>query len=170
MLFRSLLGPLAALFILFFIDLDPSNPMVTRMAAITVWMAIWWLTEAVHLAVTAFVPFVFMPILGIADPKLVAFQYMDQIIFLFIGGFLISFAVEKWGLHERLALRILMVTGTRGERVLLGVMLTSFFISMWISNTATVMMLLSAVLAIITMTDKIAVHPDASNKIGRAHV
>ncbi|MBK8414454.1 MAG: anion permease [Bacteroidetes bacterium] len=82
-------GPLAALFILFFTDLDPGNPMVTRMAAITVWMAIWWLTEVVHLAVTALVPFIFIPLLGIADPKIVAAQYMDQIIFLFIGGFLL---------------------------------------------------------------------------------
>ncbi|MFM7823404.1 MAG: SLC13 family permease, partial [Bacteroidota bacterium] len=137
-----------------FFDLDPGNPMATRMAAITVWMAIWWLTEAVHLAVTAFIPFVFIPLLGIADPKTVAFQYMDQVIFLFIGGFILSFAIEKWGLHERIALRILMTTGTKADRILIGVMITSFLISMWISNTATVMMLLSAVFAIINMTDK----------------
>lgn len=153
---KLLAGPLAALLIVMLADLSPGNPMVTRMAAITVWMAIWWLTEVVHLAVTALIPIVFLPMLGIAEPKVVAFQYMDQIIFLFIGGFLISFAIERWGLHERIALRILRVVGTRSDRILMGVMLTSYIISMWISNTATVMMLLSAVLAIIYMTGQLS--------------
>jgi sodium-dependent dicarboxylate transporter 2/3/5 len=149
-------GPLAALCILFFTDLQPGNVMVTRMAAITVWMAVWWFTEAVHLAVTSLVPFVFLPVLGIADPKIVSFQYMDQIIFLFIGGFLLSFAIERWMLHERMALKILMLAGTKSTHILFGVMLTAFLISMWISNTATVMMMLSAVLAIIYMTEQVA--------------
>lgn len=153
---KILLGPLVAFLIVTFCDLDPGNVMVTRMAAITVWMAIWWFSEAVHLAITALVPFVFLPLLGIAEPKIVAYQYMDQIIFLFIGGFLLSFAIERWNLHERIALRILMLVGTKSSSMLLGVMLTSYLISMWISNTATVMMLLSAVLAIIYMTEQVA--------------
>jgi sodium-dependent dicarboxylate transporter 2/3/5 len=151
-----LAGPLAALLIIMTCDLQPGNIMVTRMAAVTVWMAIWWFSEAVHLSVTALVPFVFLPVLGIADPKLVAYQYMDQIIFLFIGGFLLSFAIERWNLHERIALKILMLAGTKSRSILLGIMMTSFMISMWISNTATVMMLLSAVLAIIHMTERVA--------------
>jgi solute carrier family 13 (sodium-dependent dicarboxylate transporter), member 2/3/5 len=166
--FKIVAGPLAALLLIAFTDLSPGNPMVTRMAAITVWMAIWWFTEAVHLAVTALLPFVMIPLMGIADPKLVAFQYMDQIIFLFIGGFLLSFAVERWGLHERLALRILQKVGTKSENILLGVMLTSFLISMWISNTATVMMLLSAVLAIIYLTEKISGHNDSHKNFPKA--
>jgi solute carrier family 13 (sodium-dependent dicarboxylate transporter), member 2/3/5 len=153
-LIKILSGPAIALLIMAFADLQPGSPEVTRMAAITAWVAVWWLTEAVHLAVTALLPFVFIPLLGIADPKDIAFQYMDQIIFLFIGGFLISFAIERWGLHERIALRILMFMGTRDNKILLGVMVTSFVISMWISNTATVMMLISAVLAIIHMTEQ----------------
>ncbi|MBK7968335.1 MAG: anion permease [Bacteroidetes bacterium] len=161
-------GPLAALFILFFTDLDPGNPMVTRMAAITVWMAIWWLTEVVHLAVTALIPFIFIPLLGIADPKIVAAQYMDQIIFLFIGGFLLSFAIERWGLHQRIALKILNMVGSGNSRILMGVMLTAYIISMWISNTATVMMLLSAVLAIIYMTEQVAVDDKASKGLSKA--
>lgn len=148
-------GPVAAALIMLFADLDPGNPMVTRMAAITVWMALWWLTEVVHLAVTALVPVVFLPALGIADPKMVAAQYMDQIIFLFIGGFLISFAIERWDLHKRIALKILNSVGSGSSRILLGVMLTAYIISMWISNTATVMMLLSAVLAIVYMTEQV---------------
>ncbi|MDQ3051446.1 MAG: SLC13 family permease [Bacteroidota bacterium] len=165
---KLLAGPFAALLILLYTDLSPGNPMVTRMAAVTVWMAIWWFTEVVHLAVTALIPIVFLPILGIAEPKVVAFQYMDQIIFLFIGGFLISFAIERWGLHERIALRILRVVGTRSDRILLGVMLTAYLISMWISNTATVMMLISAVLAIVYMTGQISGETEQQKDFGKA--
>jgi sodium-dependent dicarboxylate transporter 2/3/5 len=165
---KVLAGPLSAALIMAFVDLDPGNPMATRMAAITAWVAIWWLTEAVHLAVTAFIPFVFIPILGIADPKTVAFQYMDQVIFLFIGGFILSFAIEKWGLHERIAIRIMMATGTKADRILMGVMITSFIISMWISNTATVMMLLSAVFAIINMTDKHRTNDSSNDGLAKA--
>ena len=159
---------MAAFLIITFTDLDPENPLVTKMAAVTAWMAIWWLTEAVHLAVTAFIPIIFIPLFGIADPKIVAFQYMDQIIFLFIGGFLISFSIERWGLHERIALRILMVMGTKSSMILLGVMITSYIISMWISNTATVMMLISAVLAIIFMTDQMDGDPILKTKFSKA--
>ncbi len=165
---KLIAGPFAALLILFFTDLDPGNPMVTRMAAITVWMAIWWLTEVVHLAVTALVPFIFIPLLGIADPKIVAAQYMDQIIFLFIGGFLLSFAIERWGLHQRIALKILNLVGSGNSRILMGVMLTSYVISMWISNTATVMMLLSAVLAIIYMTEQVSGDDKPSKGLSKA--
>ncbi len=165
---KLIAGPFCALLVLAFTDLDPGNPLVTRMAAITVWMAIWWLTEATHLAVTALIPIIFMPMLGIADPKIVASQYMDQIIFLFIGGFLISFAIERWGLHERIALKILLIVGTKNENILLGVMLTSYIISMWISNTATVMMLLSAVLAIIYMTEQLTGNTEPQKQFAKA--
>jgi sodium-dependent dicarboxylate transporter 2/3/5 len=147
-------GPFAALLLICFCDLVPYKPEVTRMAAVATWMAIWWLTEVVHLAVTALLPVILLPLLGIADSKIVAGQYMDPIIFLFIGGFMIAFAIEKWHLHQRIALRILMKVGTKPSRILLGVMLTSYLISMWISNTATVMMLLSAVMAVILQLEK----------------
>ena len=117
-------GPLAALFILFFTEM---------------WERFGY--YGMHLAVTALIPFIFIPLLGIADPKIVAAQYMDQIIFLFIGGFLLSFAIERWGLHQRIALKILNMVGSGNSRILMGVMLTAYIISMWISITATVMML-----------------------------
>ncbi|MCW5906981.1 MAG: SLC13/DASS family transporter [Chitinophagales bacterium] len=119
-----------------------------RMAFIVTWVAFWWLTEAVNLGVTALLPFIFMPLLGIAKADDVAMQYMDQIIFLFIGGFFIAYAMEKWGLHQRVAYRIILLMGNKPSKVLLGIMLTAYFISMWVSNTATVMMLLASVLAI----------------------
>ncbi|MEZ5032423.1 MAG: DASS family sodium-coupled anion symporter [Saprospiraceae bacterium] len=144
-----LIGPLAFLAILYGLDLEPGHPEVTRMAAITVWVAIWWFTEPVDLAVTSFLPFVLMPVLGIASPGDTAAQYMDPIIFLFLGGFILAFAMEKWQLHTRLALGILSRTGSAPTRILVGVMVAAFFLSMWVSNTATVLMLVPAVLSII---------------------
>ncbi len=147
-------GPLVAALMWLFVDLQPGEPKVTFMAGIAVWMAIWWFTEAVGLAVTALLPVLLMPILGIADAKLVANQYTDSIIFLFIGGFMIAFAIEKWDLHKRIAVKILSVVGTKPSSILLGVMLSAYLISNWISNTATTMMLFSAVLALILETEK----------------
>lgn len=165
---KLLLGPLLAGIILVGFDLMPGNPLVTKMAAVTVWMAVWWLTEVVHLAVTALLPVVLLPLLGIADSKTTAFQYMDPIIFLFIGGFIIAFAIERWNLHQRIALKILMLVGTSPSRILMGVMLTSYLISMWISNTATVMMLLSAVLAVIVQIEKHFKEEHHSHKMASA--
>lgn len=147
-------GPLVASVLWLFFDLQPGNPKVTIMAGIAVWMAIWWFTEAVHLAVTALIPMLLMPITGLADAKSVAQQYTDSIIFLFLGGFMIAFAIEKWDLHKRIAIKILSVVGTKPTSILLGVMLTAYLISNWISNTATCMMLFSAVLALILETEQ----------------
>jgi len=142
------------MFDLVFTDLDHSNPKVTLMAGMAVWMSLWWFTEAVHLAVTALIPFLLMPLLGIADTKSVAQQYTDSIIFLFIGGFMLAFAIEKWHLHKRIAIKILSIVGTKPHHILLGVMLSSYLISNWISNTATTMMLFGAVMALISETDE----------------
>lgn len=152
--FFLLLGPLLACLLWFLIDLDPQNKMVSYMAGLALWMATWWFSEAVPLAVTAMLPMIFIPALGIAESKLVAQQYTDSIIFLFIGGFMLAFAIEKWDLHRRIAVKILSVVGTKPQRILLGVMLAAYLISNWISNTATCMMLFSAVLALILETEK----------------
>ncbi len=142
---------------------DPENPLLAMMAGITVWIALWWLTESVPIAVTAFLPFLLIPSCGITDIKLVSAQYMDPILFLFIGGFLIAFAIEKWGLHRRLALNILSRTGKTASSTLLGVMCTSYFFSMWMSNTATVMMLISAVMAV-TVQLKSQIHGNSDHR------
>lgn len=119
------------------------------MAAVAVLMASLWLTEAIPVAVTALLPAILFPLLGILDSKQTSMQYMDPIIFLFIGGFIIAYGIEKWMLHERISLRILMSVGSKPSRILLGIMITTFLISMWISNTATTMMLYASVMAII---------------------
>jgi solute carrier family 13 (sodium-dependent dicarboxylate transporter), member 2/3/5 len=146
------LGPFLAVLIWLFADLDPTNRQTTLMAGVTVWMCVWWFTEAVSLAVTAFIPVLMLPVLGIADCKSVSQQYSDSIIFLFIGGFMLAFAIEKWQLHKRIALKILSVVGTKPSTVLFGVMLSTYLISNWISNTATTMMLFGAVFALIQET------------------
>jgi sodium-dependent dicarboxylate transporter 2/3/5 len=146
-------GPLLAILLGLLPSPDSAHPHLMLMAGITIWIALWWLTEVIHIAVTSLIPFVILPICGISDIKVVAAQYMDPVLFLFIGGFFLAFAIEHWGLHKRIALKILSVTGRNASMLLLGVMLTAWIISMWISNTATVMMLLSAVLAVIYQID-----------------
>ncbi|MCC6370876.1 MAG: SLC13/DASS family transporter [Bacteroidia bacterium] len=136
----------------FFIELDASNHNVSLMAGVALWMCTWWFTEAVSLAVTALVPVFILPVLGLSDSKTVAQQYSDSIIFLFIGGFMLAFAIEKWNFHKRIALKILSVVGKNPSSILSGVMLSTYLISNWISNTATTMMLFSAVFALINET------------------
>jgi sodium-dependent dicarboxylate transporter 2/3/5 len=143
-----LMGPSAFAAVAMGPDLVPGRPEATAMAAILAWVAIWWFTEPVDLAVTAFLPFLLIPIMGIASPGETASQYMDPIIFLFIGGFMLALGMEKWQLHTRFALGILSRTGAAPHRILLGVMLAAFGLSMWVSNTATVLMLLPAVMAV----------------------
>lgn len=123
------------------------------MAVVVTWVAVWWLTEALHLGVTSLLPFVLIPLFGIMKTEEVAMQYMDQIIFLFMGGFFLAYAMEKWGLHKRAAFRIIMLTGNTPSKVLFGIMITTYLISNWVSNTATVMMLIPAVMAIISQKE-----------------
>lgn len=162
------LGPLLFIIFCFIPSPLPDSPFLLVMVGITAWVAIWWLTEAVHIAVSSFIPFILLPASGIADIKVVSAQYMDPILFLFIGGFLLAFAIEKWGLHRRLALGILSTTGHNASRVLFGIMLSGFLISMWISNTATVMMLLSAVLAVIHQLKKYIPEEETHRKLSSA--
>jgi len=112
-------------------------------------MIIWWVTEALPMPVVAFMPLILFPILGINDIKNVAPNYMDSVIFLFMGGFMLGLAIEKWNLHRRIALGIVKITGTSGNRIVLGFILATGFISMWISNTATTMMMFPIALSVI---------------------
>jgi sodium-dependent dicarboxylate transporter 2/3/5 len=142
-------GPVVALIILLFFDLNPENPLVTRTAAVAALMAIWWITEAIPIPATALLPVALFPLLGIMSGKAVAGTYFNHIIFLFIGGFIMALAMQKWNLHRRVALRIMLLIGTSPKRIILGFMVATAFLSMWISNTATTMMMVPIALAII---------------------
>lgn len=142
--------PLAILVILFFFDFDPSNPKVTYTFCVALLMAVWWITEVVPLAVTSLLPVALFPLFGIMDGKETSSAYFNDVIFLFMGGFMVALAMERWDLHRRIALHILRMTGVSPARILLGFMAASFFLSMWISNTATVMMMLPIAMSIIS--------------------
>lgn len=147
-----LLGPLIfGLFIIFNPIHAPLN--ANYMAGIVLWMAVWWLSECVHLAVTSLLPIVLVPLCQIAPVKEVAAQYGDSIIFLFLGGFLISIAIEKWDLHKRIARHILQITGNTISGILIGIMISTFVVSNWISNTATALMFFGVIMSLIKETD-----------------
>ena len=141
--------------IVLFGNLDPSHPEVTYTLATALLMAIWWITEVVPLAVTSLLPVVLFPLLGVMNGKDVSSTYFNHVIFLFIGGFIVALAMQKWDLHKRIALRILMVTGVSPGRILLGFMLATSFLSMWISNTATTMMMVPILISIIVKLEDI---------------
>jgi len=140
------LGPALAAALVVFPDLEPR---VKNMAAVAVLMAVWWITEAIPIPATALLPVALFPTLGIAAGKSTASHYFNSIIFLFLGGFLFAIAMEKWRLHERVATRIIRILGTSPRRLLLGFMIATWLLSMWISNTATAMMLVPMATAIL---------------------
>lgn len=152
--FGLILGPLIALSIILWGNLEPEKPEITYTFAIALLMAIWWVTEAVPLAITALLPIFLFPMFGIMDGKDTASTYINHVIFLFIGGFIIALAMQKWNLHRRIALKILLITGSSPSRILFGFMFATAFLSMWISNTATAMLMIPIVLSIIQELEK----------------
>ena len=117
--------------------------------ASTLWIAIWWVSEAVPIPITSLLPLVLFPLTGAMNMDAVAAPYSRKIIFLFIGGFLLALAMEKWNLHRRIALYIISKVGTNMQQIILGFIFATWFLSMWISNTATTMMMLPIALSVI---------------------
>lgn len=115
---------------------------------VAAWMAIWWITECLPLAVTALLPIVLFPLLGVATTREAAAPFANEVVFLYLGGFLLAAALERWRAHERVALAVIGAVGTTSRRLVLGVMLATAVISMWISNTATAAMMYPIALAI----------------------
>lgn len=120
-------------------------------AGIVVLMAVWWMTEAIPLSVTSLLPIVLLPVLTALGIDEVTAPYANPIVFLFLGGFLIAIAMQKWNLHRRIALLTLQRVGTHPRRIILGMMIATAFLSMWVSNTATTLMMLPIGLSVLTL-------------------
>jgi sodium-dependent dicarboxylate transporter 2/3/5 len=136
-----ILGPLLFVLMLWIRPAEMSVP-ASYTAAATLWMAAWWITECVPIAVTAMLPLIIFPISGVMNIKDAGSGYSDPVIFLFIACFMLATAIEKWNLHRRIALNIIRFVGTKPSMVILGFMLATGFLSMWLSNTATTIMML----------------------------
>jgi len=149
--------------LLWLLDLDPSRPEVSRMAAVAGAMAILWMTESIPLAATALIPMVLFPLMGILSGKATAAVYFNSTIFLFLGGFLIALAMERWNLHKRIALVTVLTIGGGPSRIIFGFMVAGAFLSMWISNTATAVMMLPIALSIIKKMEAVFPETDTQN-------
>lgn len=143
-----LIGIPLFLFILFFPRPEGISPEGQKTLAVTVLMAFWWITEALPISATALLPLVLFPILKVDTAQEVAAQFGDRNIFLFMGGFFLATAIEKCGLHKRMALKTVAILGTSPGKIILGMMCATAFLSMWISNTATTIMMLPIAIAI----------------------
>ncbi len=120
-------------------------------AAVAVWMAVWWLTEAIPLYATALVPLVLLPLLGAASMREAAAPYAHELIFLFMGGFLLALSMQRWGLHRRIALLVLLLFGERPVNLVGGFMVVTALLSMWVSNTATAVMMLPVAVSVVDL-------------------
>jgi sodium-dependent dicarboxylate transporter 2/3/5 len=135
------LGP-ATFFALWLVPLGGLDGSPKRLLAVVAWMAVWWVTEAVPLAATSLLPLVLFPLFDLRSVRDVAPNYANHMVFLFLGGFVLALAVERSGLHRRVALAILAAVGSSPKRLVWGFLLAAAALSMWLSNTATALMML----------------------------
>lgn len=150
------LGPLILVLMLILPIPEGMTDVGWRTAAVGVLMATWWVTEAIPIPGTALIPLVLFPMLGIASMRDAATPYANSTIFLFLGGFVLALAMERWGVHRRVALSVVRAIGVKPHTVVLGIMVATAFLSMWVSNTATAVMMLPIGLSIVQL-----VRPDA---------
>lgn len=130
-------------------------PLQLKVIGIMLWMLAWWISNQLPLGITALLPLIMFPILGVMDAKSIGALYGHPIIFLFLGGFAIGLAMEKWNLHRRIALNIVKWNGDSPSKILLGIMTAAALLSMWISNTATTVMMLPIGLSIIKLYESL---------------
>ena len=146
-----ILGPLLAILMLLSDAPDGLTDAGWATAAVAVLMAVWWATEAIPIAATALLPLACFPILGAVNMADAAAPYANKVIYLFLGGFVVAFAMQRWNLHRRIALNILQHAGGSGRLLVGGFLLTSALISMWVMNTSTAMMLTPVAVSVITV-------------------
>ena len=146
----GILGPLLFIYLNFFFTPEGLSPAAQSTLACAAWIAVWWTMEVIPIAATALLPIVLFPMTGALPLDETTASYGHKYVFLFVGGFLIAIAIEKWDLHRRIALRIISLIGTSVNRIILGFMVATAFLSMWISNTATTVMMLPIGMAIVS--------------------
>ena len=130
-----------------FVDLNQEAQAVLAIAS---WIAIWWMTEAIPISATSLIPMVMLPLTGGAPIDQTTAAYGDKMLFLFLGGFIIAIGMQKWDLHKRIALTIILAIGSKSNTLILGFMCATGFLSMWISNTATTLMMVTIATALIS--------------------
>ena len=148
-------GPFLFVIVFFFEPFNGLSGAATAVLASTLWIATWWLSEALPIAATALLPIVLLPLTGGAEIKQTTAAYGDKMLYLFVGGFIIAIAMQKWNLHKRIALFIISKVGTNANGILLGFILATGLLSMWISNTATTLMMITIGAALIRQMKEI---------------
>ena len=161
--FGIILGPLVLIIMLFLSPPEGLSQEGWYAAAVTVFMGIWWITEAVPISVTALLPIVLFPLLGVQAIAATTAPYANPLIFLFLGGFILAIAMEKWDLHRRVALVIVSRVGVAPKSIILGFIVAAAFLSMWVSNTATAIMMLPIALSILALIDRGAENSESSD-------
>ncbi|MEQ6884632.1 SLC13 family permease [Salicola sp. Rm-C-2C1-2] len=148
------LGPLVLAALLVAGPPETMTPDSWRILALTLLMAVWWVTEALPIAVTALLPVALIPLMNVAPIDGVAAPYANPLVFLFLGGFLLAEGIQRWNLHRRLALRVLGFSGTRPDWVVGGFMAATALLSMWVSNTATAALMLPIGLSVLSLVEE----------------
>lgn len=142
-------GPLACIVLLLLPVPENMSDEAMRVLAVTALMAIFWMTEAIPIAATALIPIALFPLLSVMPTSKVTAAYGNHLVYLFLGGFLIAIAIERWRLHKRIALRTVLLVGVTPQRIILGFMIATAFLSCWISNTATAMLMVTIGIAVL---------------------